>query len=106
MQGGRDRHSRPTAQSQDQFALYLARRVLQSGGYRKAIHCGRFASRSTLALQVVPHVLSLFLKTHLWGERPDHQNIFPGTRFYDWKMPRPLIPNDRIYDRTFKGVCQ
>jgi glycosyltransferase involved in cell wall biosynthesis len=90
--------------SQHQFALYLAGVSFRSGAYRKAIGLGWPALRSTLALQVLPSVIWLFLKTLLWRRRPRPRIIGPGVRFGDWQMPPPLIPYDRIYERRFKQL--
>jgi hypothetical protein len=88
--------------SQRQFALYLAGVSFRSGAYGKAIGWGWPALRSHLALQVLPSVMWLFLKTLLWRRRPSPRIIGPGVRFSSWEMPQPPIPYDRIYQRRFK----
>jgi glycosyltransferase involved in cell wall biosynthesis len=91
--------------SHDQFALYLAGVSFRSGAYRQAIGYGLRALRSSLALEVLPFVFLLFLKTMLRRSRSSLGIIRPGVWFSTWKMPEPPIPYGRIYERRFKRLC-
>jgi hypothetical protein len=90
--------------SRHQFSLYLAGVSFRSGAYRKSIGWASPVWRSNLALQILPSVVWLFLRTLLWRRRPSPRAIGPGVYFSDWKMPQPLIPYDRIYERRFKRL--
>jgi glycosyltransferase involved in cell wall biosynthesis len=90
--------------SQHQFALYLAGVSFRSGAYAKAIRWGFPALRSRVALQVLPSVVSLCVRTLLKLNRPDARRITSGVHFSTWQMPQPLVPYDRIYHRRFKRL--
>jgi hypothetical protein len=67
----------------------------------RAIFWGLRASRSSLALQILPYVIRLFLKTLARSGRSSRRKVGSGVRFSSWEMPRSLIPYDRIYNRRF-----
>ena len=108
LQGARQRRPELTRasirRSHDQFSLHLAGVSFWSGAYRNALGWGSRAWRSGLALQVLPSVIVLFLKTFLWRGRPSSRIIGPGVRFSSWEMPQSLIPYDRIYQRRFNRL--
>jgi hypothetical protein len=87
--------------SHDQFALHLAGVSYWSRAYLRAIFWGLRASRSSLALQILPYVIRLFLKTLARSGRSSRRKVGSGVRFSSWEMPRSLIPYDRIYNRRF-----
>jgi glycosyltransferase involved in cell wall biosynthesis len=90
--------------SQQQFALYIAGVAYRAGAYRKAIVWGSPALRSTLALQVLPSLMWLFVKGLLWRDRPSPRIVVPGVRFSSWEIPESPIPYKRIYQRRFERL--
>ena len=90
--------------SHDQFALHLAGVSYWSRAYLHAIVWGLRASRSSLALQVLPYVIRLFSKTLVRSGRSSPKMVRPRVRFSSWDMPQALIPYDRIYNRRFKRL--
>jgi cellulose synthase/poly-beta-1,6-N-acetylglucosamine synthase-like glycosyltransferase len=88
--------------SEDQFALYLAGVSFWAGAYGQAIGWGLQARG--LALDVLPFVLRMFLKS-LWRRaRQSPRVIRPGVAFSRWQMPEAMIPYDRIYERRLKRL--
>jgi glycosyltransferase involved in cell wall biosynthesis len=90
--------------SGDQFALYLAGASFWSGAYWQAIGWGMRAARSSLAFQVLPYAIRLVTKRLLATPRPGQPVVRPGAPFSSWEMPPPLIPYDRIYQRTYERL--
>jgi glycosyltransferase involved in cell wall biosynthesis len=87
--------------SHDQFALHLAGVSYWSRAYLHAIVWGLRASRSSLALQILPDVIRLFSKALMRSGRSSRKMVRPGVHFSSWDMPQSLIPYDRIYNRRF-----
>jgi hypothetical protein len=90
--------------SHDQFALHLAGVSFWSRAYFQSIFWGLRASRSSLVLHILPHVIRLFSKTLVRSGHSSREVVRPGVRFSSWDMPRSLIPYDLIYDRHFKRL--
>jgi hypothetical protein len=90
--------------SHDQFTLYLAGVSFWSGAYRQAMRLGLRARRSGLVLEVLPYVVRLLWNASLRRSGPGLGPIRPGVVFSDWKMPEPMIPYDRIYERRLKRL--
>ena len=90
-------------QSADQFALYLAGISFWSGSYFHAICWGLRAWRSKLALQVLPHVVRMFVKLITGQRRASALMMRPGECLDSSKIPEPLIPYDQIYERLARS---
>ena len=96
LRGVRDRHPelhpRLFRASARVFALYLAGVSFWSGRLREAFYWG-FRSGVRLPLQVAPYVLRLLLRP-----RPQASPVrmVPGVPLPSARLPRPLIPYDRL----------
>jgi len=102
------RQRRPTLspaivrRSRNQLALHLAGVSFWSGGYSHALGWGLRALRSSLAFQVLPHLIGFFARRLVRTGPPGARIIGPGVRFSNWEVPCPLVPYDRIYQKRLE----